>query len=155
MSKSYDLSTSTKWANLADGEHVVKLRAKGAGFGSSSFSNSVTVTKGATGETWVLNASINTETEFDADVSFVDSSGSAYNSISAARYTETGEPPLGAYGVTYYKSSTGIGDYAYTTSGSIVGWHDQAYRTITFTQPVTDTTLLAWLQANGTKQGGG
>lgn len=45
MSKSYDLSTSTKWANLADGDHVVKLRAKGAGYGSSSFSNSVTVTK--------------------------------------------------------------------------------------------------------------
>lgn len=48
MSKSYDLSTSTKWANLADGEHVVKLRAKGSGYGTSSFSNSVTVTKGAT-----------------------------------------------------------------------------------------------------------
>lgn len=32
-------------ANLADGDHVVKLRAKGAGYGSSSFSNSVTVTK--------------------------------------------------------------------------------------------------------------
>ena len=47
MSKSYDLSTSTKWANLADGDHVVKLRAKGAGYGSSSFSNSVTVTKGS------------------------------------------------------------------------------------------------------------
>ncbi len=45
MSKSYDLSTSSKWANLADGDHVVKLRAKGAGYGSSSFSNSVTVTK--------------------------------------------------------------------------------------------------------------
>lgn len=47
MSKSYDLSTSTKWANLADGEHVVKLRARGAGFGDSSFSNEVTVTKGS------------------------------------------------------------------------------------------------------------
>nr|DAR08742.1 MAG TPA: hypothetical protein [Caudoviricetes sp.] len=46
MSKSYDLSTSTKWANLADGEHTIKLRAKGAGYGTSSFSNSVTVTKG-------------------------------------------------------------------------------------------------------------
>lgn len=45
MSKSYDLSTSTKWANLADGDHVVKLRAKGASYGSSSFSNSVTVKK--------------------------------------------------------------------------------------------------------------
>lgn len=46
MSKSYDLSTSTKWANLVDGDHVVKLRARGSGFGSSSFSNSVTVRKG-------------------------------------------------------------------------------------------------------------
>ena len=46
MSKSYDLSTSTKWANLADGEHVVKLKSKGSGYGTSSFSNSVTVTKG-------------------------------------------------------------------------------------------------------------
>lgn len=48
MSKSYDLSTSTKWANLADGDHVVKLRARGSGYGTSSFSNSVTVTKGST-----------------------------------------------------------------------------------------------------------
>lgn len=48
MSKSYDLSTSTKWANLADGDHVVKLRARGSGYGSSSFSNSVTVKKGST-----------------------------------------------------------------------------------------------------------
>lgn len=59
VSKSYDLSTSAKWANLADGDHVVKLRAKGTGYGTSSFSNSVTVTKGATGETWVLNERIN------------------------------------------------------------------------------------------------
>lgn len=48
MSKSYDLSTSSKWANLADGEHTVKIKAKGAGYGTSSFSNSVTVTKGST-----------------------------------------------------------------------------------------------------------
>lgn len=47
MSKSYDLSTSTKWANLADGEHVVKIKARGTGYGTSSFSNSVTVTKGS------------------------------------------------------------------------------------------------------------
>lgn len=46
MSKSYDLSTSTKWANLSDGDHIVKLKAKGTGFGTSSFSNSVTVKKG-------------------------------------------------------------------------------------------------------------
>lgn len=55
MSKSYDLSTSTKWANLADGDHVVKLRAKGTGFGTSSFSNSVTVTKGNPSHTVVIS----------------------------------------------------------------------------------------------------
>ena len=47
MSKSYDLSTSSKWASLSDGDHVVQLKAKGTGFGDSSFSNSVTVTKGS------------------------------------------------------------------------------------------------------------
>lgn len=31
-------------------------------------------------------------------------------------------------------------------------WVNEAYRTITFDEPVTDTNLLAWLQANGTKQ---
>lgn len=43
---SYDLSTSSKWASLSSQAHSVKLRAKGTGYGSSSFSNSVTVTKG-------------------------------------------------------------------------------------------------------------
>ena len=51
MSKSYDLSTSSKWANLADGEHTVKIKATGSGYGTSSFSNSVTVTKAAAGYT--------------------------------------------------------------------------------------------------------
>ena len=31
-------------------------------------------------------------------------------------------------------------------------WVDDAYRTITFSQPVTNETLLAWLETNGTKQ---
>ncbi len=38
----------------------------------------------------------------------------------------------------------------YSRSGS--SWTDQAYRTVTFDEPVTDTTLLTWLQSNGTKQ---
>lgn len=44
---SYDLSTSSKWASLSSQAHSVKLRAKGTGYGSSSFSNIVTVTKGS------------------------------------------------------------------------------------------------------------
>lgn len=57
MSKSYDLSTSTKWANLADGSHIVKLKSKGSGYGTSSFSNSVTVTKGTQFETANISVS--------------------------------------------------------------------------------------------------
>lgn len=71
MSKSYDLSTSTKWANLADGDHVVKLRAKGAGYGSSSFSNSVTVTKGVVAKsledsTWAEISQVSANKQWDA-----------------------------------------------------------------------------------------
>ena len=32
------------------------------------------------------------------------------------------------------------------------GWASQAYRTITFAEPVTNADLLTWLQQNGTKQ---
>ena len=54
--KSYDLSTSSKWSALSDGEHTVQIVAKGTGYRDSEKSTSVTVTKGgSTGETWVLN----------------------------------------------------------------------------------------------------
>ena len=51
MSKSYDLSTSSKWANLAAGSHTVKIRAKGSGYADSPFSNEVSVTKAASTKT--------------------------------------------------------------------------------------------------------
>ena len=52
MSKSYDLSTSSKWSALSDGEHTVQIVAKGTGYRDSAKSTSVTVTKGgSTGET--------------------------------------------------------------------------------------------------------
>lgn len=51
MSKSYDLSTSSKWSALSDGEHTVQIVAKGAGYRDSAKSTSVTVTKGGAGFT--------------------------------------------------------------------------------------------------------
>lgn len=51
----------------------------------------------------------------------------------------------------YRKSSTG-GDAVYTTKPA--NWYNEAYRTLTFATPPTGD-LLTWLQANGTKQGGG
>lgn len=42
----YDLSTSTKWANLSDGDHTVQIIAKADGYRASEPSESVTVSKG-------------------------------------------------------------------------------------------------------------
>lgn len=149
MSKSYDLSTSTKWANLADGEHIVKLKSKGSGYGTSSFSNSVTVTKGATGETWVLNSSISGDlSEVFIDFFTIDDSGTKHNCSSIECYTDSG------YRIVRYKFVPGGYEVVYYTYLNIY-WKYDYNRTITFLQPVTDATLLAWLQANGTKQGGG
>lgn len=150
MSKSYDLSTSTKWANLADGEHTVKLRAKGTGYGTSSFSNSVTVTKGATGETWHLNDTIS-QSLGAVDVQFT-CAGIKYNSIDTSFHDGDGD------NMVYYRvDGSSNPDLAYGFPGSMLGnnvWNDQKYRTITFQTPPTGA-LLTWLQANGTKQGGG
>lgn len=51
MSKSYDLSTSSKWSALSDGEHTVQIVAKGTGYRDSAKSTSVTFTKTATAYT--------------------------------------------------------------------------------------------------------
>lgn len=54
MSKSYDLSASSKWSALSDGEHTVQIVAKGTGYRDSAKSTSVTVTKG--GSTFTIEA---------------------------------------------------------------------------------------------------
>ena len=145
MSKSYDLSTSSKWALLSDGEHVVKLRARGTGFGSSSFSNEVTVTKVQTGETWVLKDG--GELQFGTKgwsygVNFV-SNGTGYSNIEYKF-------------VSPFESYLKYDDTMVYNNGSN-DWVNQAYRTITFLSDSLPLPagLITWLQANGTKQVGG
>lgn len=257
MSKSYDLSTSANWANLAAGSHTVKLKAKGSGYADSPFSNEVSVTKAASTKTleagtykWVDSPAANFISYFnlagqgDIDIDF-DSAGVAFGSISIeyassysvyvppARFTvyssisgwvfddyqtitlvtpqtvsadfyewaitggnlvkQEGETwvlneTLSSVTFNIYASYFYCDSYRYSgiertfvvngtnfmgyrdpqNDGDVVVvwsanhhyetgkyWLDEKYRTITFTQPVTDTTLLTWLQANGTKQGGG
>ena len=48
MSKSYDLSTSSKWSALSDGEHTVQIVAKGTGYRDSERSSAVVITKATT-----------------------------------------------------------------------------------------------------------
>lgn len=96
-----------------------------------------------TTETWVLNEEPHyspLSSSLVAELSF-ESNGETFDKISLLSELV----PMHNDAVSiYYGSSENV-----YYSGS---WTNQAYRTITFDGPVTDTTLLTWLQANGTKQ---
>ena len=147
MSKSYDLSTSSKWSALSDGEHTVQIVAKGTGYRDSAKSTSMTVTKGgSTGETWVLNeephfSPLVDATEFEVPFSI--------NSVtySVLRF-ESELVPMHTDAVNISISSASIVQTSIYYSGS---WVNEAYRTITFEKAPTGD-LLTWLQANATKQ---
>lgn len=86
------------------------------------------------GETWVLNETLS-GTLNKTTINFTSNS----QSFTGLDYKN--------FSADYYLAS---GDYVNTYN--VVQWENEAYRTITFDEPVTDTSLLAWLQANGTKQ---
>lgn len=100
----------------------------------------------ASGETWVLNESITLPTG-RMNVTF--NSASEYFAAIATEVLS---------GHQYLDYVDEHNDFTPVYSQSAAAWVNQygndrsAYRTITFTQPVTNSTLLAWLQANGTKQ---
>lgn len=152
--KSYDLSTSTKWDSLSAGNHSVTIIAKASGYKDSVSSTAVTVVKSSAGETWLLNSTLTDVLRmyytFDSTAS-----ESAVENGSGNRFTANFE----SNGKTYYfigtdksgapnRGATDYADLVYESSS----FKNEAYRTITFDSPVTDSTLLTWLQANGTKQ---
>lgn len=137
---SYDLSTSSKWANLSDGSHHVTIVAKADTYRDSKPSIGVDIVKTtSTSETWLLNDWLNFENSqwITLPASFT-SNGQTFSSIKY-RYAPTSYAYLN-YDDTWVFDSDDGG-----------GWRSQDYRTITFdTAPSGD--LLTWLQANGTKQ---
>ena len=146
MSKSYDLSTNSKWANLADGDHVVKLKAKGAGYGTSSFSNSVTVTKGTViSKNWKFNGTA---------AAFPQKTMQTYDVISGKVYKDSTE--VEAFTRIYYNS-----DWTYIAFGqsgfwdtSDNTWGKYGGNILKFdTEP--DGALLSFLQAHATPIDGG
>lgn len=99
-------------------------------------------------ETWVLNESVSGTNSNDWVVSFV-SNGNSYGRLYYVYEPEDG------YNRLVYATVSGSGTVAVFAKSPDypVGWVEgEEYRSITFSEPVTDTTLLAWLQANGTKQ---
>lgn len=97
------------------------------------------------GETWVLNETLTAESLNDGGaitISFT-SNGVSFRSIERYYSPDDDLDFLKYTGVSHDDDAH---PYANST------WFDSVYRTITFTQPVTDTALLTWLQTNGTKQ---
>ena len=139
MSKSYNLSTSTKWASLSDGEHTVKIKAKGAGYGSSSFSNSVTVTKGTViSKNWKFNGTA---------AAFPQKTVQTYDVISGKVYKDSTE--VEAFTRIYYNSdwtyiAFGQGGFWDTSDNT---WGKYGGNILKFdTEP--DGALLSFLQAH-------
>lgn len=97
----------------------------------------------SSGETWLLNSTL-TSYNITKSASFK-SKNTDWTLLTRFYYED---PDRGKVTDDYLKYNDTI---VYTTIGGS-GWIDQAYRTITFDSPVTDTVLLTWLQANGTKQ---
>ena len=98
---------------------------------------------GASGETWLLNSTL-TSSNVTEDVSFK-SKNTDWTLLDRMYYED---PDRGKVTDDYLRYNETI---VYDTVGGS-GWKDEAYRTITFDSAVTDTALLTWLQANGTKQ---
>ena len=179
---SIDLTTLSGYESLPAGTYALSVRAKASGYTDSDLSSTVSFTKlaapvvtatdttvswdaitnadsydvyvdgelyenttgGVTGETWLLNNSISGGSENFSNLSFVCDS-LQYDSI----YVSTDDGSVSD--VSYGNSSP----YRYlSVYNGDSGWYKQVYRTLTFSTPPTGN-LLAWLQANGTKQGGG
>lgn len=96
----------------------------------------------SSGETWVLNSSLDETTLESMSANFT-SNGTRYAKLSRTYLDQRIKLDTAHYFTT---DNDQVDVYIDTL------WTNQAYRTITFDEPVTDTTLLTWLQANGTKQ---
>ena len=151
MSKSYDLSTSSKWSALSDGEHTVQIVAKGTGYRDSERSSAITVTKATTptedelAGTWVFNEQLNTTTLATTYVNFT-SNGKTCSSI---QRNYSGRPF--AINDMFYNFD-GVDQNVY----DLGVWVDNGYKAITITSKLSEVsngeTFLAWLRANATKQ---
>ena len=101
-------------------------------------------TEPSSGETWVLNDTINVSTNFAYTINFTSNNYSC-NTIQSVKD--------GFLRALQYKANDGQILPAYHDEDGITEWENVAYRTITFSASPTGD-LLTWLQANGTKQGG-
>ena len=124
------VENATSYAVLADGNEIGTV--EGA------------VTDELAG-TWVFNDNLEINANFSYTLQFI-SNNTAYEKISVEGYEP---PPFGLFGDLCYDD--GIVYY-----DSTITWEDESYKTIAITSKLSEVTngdtLLAWLQANATKQ---
>lgn len=101
----------------------------------------------SSGETWVLNETLTLQNIPLYIIPFT-SAGQSYKGMEVS--IDSG----GTGHVLYSKDGLQYGDAdtVYSKDGPMDGWEDSKWRTIVYPTPVTDVTLLPWLQANGVKQ---
>lgn len=104
--------------------------------------------KASSGETWLLNETLTdltiNYTTADKSYPYI-SNGNRFIYINRSYSTSFGGIDL----LTYWRDGSSTNTIDVYDSGS---WTNEAYRTITFEEAVTDSELLAWLEANGVKQ---
>lgn len=100
------------------------------------------------GETWLLNSEMTFTSKSEFSANFTS------NNLNCTKLSTTySSTPMGVERqVVYTANSQNTTVYTTVTGETPQGWQNEAYRTITFDSPVTDSTLLTWLQANGVKQ---
>lgn len=106
--------------------------------------NSIELEPDSTTETWIINESFEADSDsFQIEIPFT-SGGMRFGQISGGGSSDK------YYGLIYlYLRSDGIWQTFFPLQN---GWTVDKYRTIIFDKPVTDSTLLSWLQKNAVKQ---
>lgn len=141
-----DLTKLPNWQSLSDGTHSIRLVARGGGYLDSDKSDSVNVTKSTdNSETWIFNETLKSLNNKSIEVNLeFRSNGYKFQKIAI------GKDPTKYYGLIYYQlDSDGIWQPCFAQQSD---WTADKFRKVKFTEPVTDSNLLAFLQLNAVKQ---
>ena len=157
---SYNLTNSAGWASLSDGNHNITIVAKADGYRDSERSSSVVVTKATTptedelAGTWVFNETLNLSAEFlpeevIAELGWVD-------------IPITTDDGTEYYGLLFGSLNAEMNEFTSLLYGETEVyngvWNKESDKIITINALLEEVkngqSLLEFLQANGTKQGG-
>lgn len=134
MTKQVDLTTLSGWADLADGEHTITIKAKADGYRDSELSTGVKVNKAA-GQIWKLNNIVDTSGGEEFSISFTNS-GISYIGL---RFDANADR-------VYFKTSSQSEIMTYSKQA----WMDEGYQIIEVDTTSTEySSFVNWAKNNG------